>query len=206
MRTGAITRLAVGTRAPWRRDLRPNGTRPRKHRGNGRRLRPRRGSTIADGAVPGQHEYGLRSTGGPGGPDAAAGGGGVELGGSRERHRRHRVNPLRGSSAGAAALAGDTAPSAAERLSMAGTDVPAMDGRRDRNGGQQRGLRAHGKTEETDDGRGVHCWGEMSCPLSLPAVVAGSLGDVAHVEVAAETGVVTGGTSGIEASSGMKVC
>ena len=66
MRTGAITRLAVGTRAPWRRDLRPNGTRPRNHRGSGRGFRrsgmPTR-STIADGAVPGQLEHGLRSTG-----------------------------------------------------------------------------------------------------------------------------------------------
>ena len=45
-----------------------------------------------------------------------------------ERHRRHRVNPLRGSCAGAAALAGDTAPPAAKRLAMAGSEVPAIDG------------------------------------------------------------------------------
>ena len=46
----------------------------------------------------------------------------------RERHRRRRINPLRGSSAGAAALAGDTTPSAAKRLAMAGSEVPAIDG------------------------------------------------------------------------------
>ena len=39
-------------------------------------------------------------------------------------------------------------------------------------------------------------------PLSLPAVVAGSLGEMAHVEVAAETGVVTGGKSGLQALCG----
>lgn len=49
-------------------------------------------------------------------------------GSAGERHRRHRVNPLRGSSAGAAALAGDTAPPVAKRLAMAGSGVPAIDG------------------------------------------------------------------------------
>jgi len=49
-------------------------------------------------------------------------------GGAGERHRRHRVNPLRGSFAGAAALAGDAVPPAAKRLAMAGSGVPAMDG------------------------------------------------------------------------------
>ena len=63
-------------------------------------------------------------------------------GGTGERHRRHRVNPLRGSSAGAAALTGDTAPPAAKRLPMAGSEIPAMDGpaRQGRNQGAADGA------------------------------------------------------------------
>ncbi len=44
--------------------------------------------------------------------------------------------------------------------------------------------------------------GELASPLSLPAVVAGSLGDAAHVEVGAQTGVVTEGKSGLQALCG----
>ncbi len=51
-----------------------------------------------------------------------------DRGRGRERHRRHRVNPFRGSSAGAAALAGDTAPTATGRLTMAGRVLPAISG------------------------------------------------------------------------------
>ena len=47
---------------------------------------------------------------------------------SRERHHRHRVNPLRGSCAGATALTGDAAPSAAEGLTTAGSGLPAISG------------------------------------------------------------------------------
>ena len=56
-----------------------------------------------------------------------------DRGRGRERHRRHRVNPLRGSSAGAAALAPDTAPTATGRLTMAGRVLPAIFGPAGRN-------------------------------------------------------------------------
>ena len=46
----------------------------------------------------------------------------------RERHRRHRVNLLRRSSAGAAVLADDTPPTAPKRFIMAGWIHPAMIG------------------------------------------------------------------------------
>ena len=54
-------------------------------------------------------------------------------GGAGSRHRRHRVNPLRGSCAGAAALAGDTAPWAPRRLAMAGRIPPAIVGPAEKN-------------------------------------------------------------------------
>ena len=53
--------------------------------------------------------------------------------GAGQRHRRHRVNPLRGSCAGTAALAGDTAPSASRRLPMAGRILPALSGAAEKN-------------------------------------------------------------------------
>ena len=56
--------------------------------------------------------------------------------GAGSRHRRHRVNPLRGSCAGAAALAGDTAPSASTRLPMAGRVLPAICSPAEKNGAQ----------------------------------------------------------------------
>ena len=56
--------------------------------------------------------------------ECSSGGSGM----GRERHRRPRVNPLRGSSAGAAALTGDTAPSAAGGLTMPGSGLPAIAG------------------------------------------------------------------------------
>ena len=46
----------------------------------------------------------------------------------RGRYRRHRVNPFHGFSAGAAALTGDTAPSASGRLTMARSRLPAIFG------------------------------------------------------------------------------